>query len=596
MVQKKHLVSLLKNLEVYGETCLTIRNKDAQLVPFRMNDAQKIVHQALKKQFKETGRNRAIVLKARQEGVSTYTAARFFRRLHLMPNQEALVLADEKDRAQTIFGIYDRFASYLPQEVRPMVRYATKQTSLVFDNPDDKARHGIPGLGSKIAIETANDSAAGRGSTLQMVHASEMAFWDKPEEVWISLSQAVTDKGSEVIIESTANGSGNFFHRQWKMAVEGHSDYIPIFLPWFIDPMYQREVTLDYEEEILDTITDQERAWLTDGIQYEGKQHVLTMGQLAWRRDTIRNKMAGDEHTFRQEYPATPDEAFIVSGNSFFDADVLTKYSSQTKPARERVNLVKLGPALIPKFARYGYVRIWMRPGEKKRVEDRAPVYVIAADTASGRQVAAQQFSLDDPERERGGSDFSSADVFDVANRRQVAQIHARLAPEIFAQQLYCLGFWYSQLDKTGAGRPALIAVENNHESGATVLVKLQQDLKYPNLFKHRSVNRRINKITEYVGWRTTGETRMPMLDELAQAIREESIEIPCPETIGEMMTFVRDDSGKPQAQEGTHDDRVISLAIALAISRHASLTKPKNYNKTELSLAGSSNDPTGWF
>lgn len=511
-----------------------------------------------------------------------------------MPNQEALVIAHEKDAAQAIFSIYDRFAGHLPGEVKPMVRYSTKQTSLVFDNPDDKTRGQLPGLGSKIAIETANDTNAGRGSTLQMVHASEVAFWEKPEETWISLQQAVTDYESEVIIESTANGIGNFFHRQWKMAVEGNSDFIPIFLPWWIDPLYAKPVDKQDIEEINDTLTDDEKAWMTEGFEYEGKLHKLTYNQLAWRRDTIRNKMGGKEDLFRQEYPATANEAFLVSGNSFFDEDVLLKYHYSARPHKERLNLIKINQALIPKHARYGYVRVWLRPGEKLNANDRDPVYVIGADTASGRMVAAQEFSMDDPERERGGSDFSCADVFDVANRRQVAQIHARLAPEIFAQQLYCLGFWYSQLDAHGFGTPALIAVENNHDSGGTVLVKLQQDLKYPKLYKSKRYNRRVNRHTEVLGWRTTVETRPVMLDRLSEAVRQESIQIPCEETIAEMMSFVRADDGKPQAQEGAHDDRVISLAIALEVALTTNLTLPRNYNKTELVAVGES--PTGWF
>lgn len=593
-VKKADIAKMLKNLDLYGQACLTIRDKNAEMKPFQLNDAQRIIHKKLHEQYKKEGRVKAIILKARQEGVSTYTAARFFRRLHLMPNQEALVIAHEKDASQTIFGIYDRYASHLPDEVKPMVRYSTKQSSLLFDNPDDKTRGQVKGLNSLINIETANDSNAGRGKTLQMIHASEMAFWEKPEAAWISMNQAATDKGSEVIIESTANGIGNFFHNQWKMAVAGNSDFIAIFLPWWIDPMYARPVDKHDIEEIRDTLTDDEKTWMEEGFEYEGDTHKLTFEQIAWRRDTIRNKLGGKEDYFRQEYPATATEAFLVSGNSFFDEDVLLKYHYQCKPVRERLNLVKMGQALIPKHARYGFVRVWLRPGEKLNKDDREPVYVIGADTASGRMVAAQEYSMDDPERERGGSDFSSADVVDIANRRQVAQIHARLAPELFAQQLFCLGYWYSQVDVHGFGTPALIAVENNHDSGGTVLVKLQQELRYPRLYKSKRYNRRTNRPTEVLGWRTTVETRPVMLDRLSEAVRNESLTIPCEESIAEMMSFVRGDDGKPQAQEGAHDDRVISLAIALEVGQTTNLTLPRNFNKTELVSVGSS--PTGWF
>jgi hypothetical protein len=331
---KKLIARWLSDFQHYSLSCLTIRDKDAQTVPLRLNPPQEIVHVKLSEQYAMKRYIRAIVLKARQEGVSTYTAGRFFRRCHLMRNQEAIVLADEDKRAMTIMSIYDRYLSGLPPEARPMLRSVQRSKEIVFDNPNINERSIKPGLGCKITIETANDPNAGRGGTYQMVHASEMAFWaGDPDTTWLSLMQTVPDHNSEVIIESTANGHGNLFHILWKEAVEGRNEFVPIFLPWWIEEGYQITDLTDEERDfILATMDDYEQSYYEEGITLDpifgfGEEpHKLTIEQLAWRRRTIATKCAGDVRKFRQEYPATPEEAFVVSGNCFFDADVIVRY------------------------------------------------------------------------------------------------------------------------------------------------------------------------------------------------------------------------------------------------------------------------------
>lgn len=578
------------DLEAYSKTLLKIRTKQAEVKTFRFNNAQRIVHDKLKEQYQKEGRIRAIILKARQEGVSTYTAARFFRKVHLWPNQEALIIADELERAKKLFAIYDRFYYLLPEEIQPTTRYVSKQTQMVFDNPDDKTR-GRWSWGSMVSVETAKDEAAGRATTPTLVHASEMAFWPNGEDVWVALRSAVPDMNSEIIIESTANGVGNFFHQFWLDAEEGNNGYLAIFLPWWIHEEYRRPLDKKARAYVKETLDDIEQGYVHEGILFQGKRHKLTLEQIAWRRQTIR-EMQGNERAFRQEYPATPSEAFLVSGNCFFDEEILSKYDQAAKPP-SRHNLVrKSGGILLPK-AQHGYVRVWMKPSQK-REGDREPLYVIAADTASGRQVSAEKSTFSDPNNERGGRDFSSADILDVRNRRQVCQIHGRMAPEIFADLLMLAGYFYSASRRDGTRDPALIAVERNHSSGETVLRLLKEKYRYPRLYYSRLINRRMNKVQQTLGWSTNVETRQPMLDNLAQAIREETIEIPNKDTIKEMFTFVRGEDGKPAGQEGTHDDRVISLAIALFVGEQVNFETPKNYRQTE--LVGTASSSTGLF
>ncbi|MGQ0670834.1 MAG: hypothetical protein ACT4PO_14385 [Actinomycetota bacterium] len=313
-------------------------------------------------------------------------------------------------------------------------------------------------------------------------------------------------------------------------------------------------------------------------IAFQGAHYRLSPEQIAWRRATIRDNFSGDERAFRQEYPATAREAFLVSGNAFFDEQALRAYEERTAAAIARGNFFSRAGIGFERAER-GYVRIFEAP-------DPGGHYVIGADTAEGRLAAARDTSLSDPEGERGGRDFCSADVLKVAERvsnaetgkeelrpcrRQVAHIHGRMAPEVFAAQVRAAGYWYScagQPRQRTTRRPALVGVERNHSSGQTVL-RLLRDGAYPEIFIARQTNLVLNKTTAELGWVTSGLTRMPMLDELAASIRAGEIAIPSAETVRECFTFVLADDGKPQAQEGAHDDRVISLAIALQMARY---------------------------
>jgi hypothetical protein len=565
------LARFRRDLPYYAAACLKITTKDARLVHLEMNRAQQIVHEKLAKQRRETGWIRAIILKARQEGVSTWIAARFFRAIHLWSNTQALVVADEDDRSGILYEIYDRFYENLPPELRIQKRTSLKRKRRALAN------------GSELAVETARDVQAGRAMTVQRLHISELAAWVNADTTMTSLLSAVPPLGSEIVIESTAQGVGNRFHRMWEDAESGNSEWIPIFLPWWIHEEYRRELDDDQRDAILQTLSDWEREAFELGIEWEGELHLLDLEQIAWRRATIANLFEGDERTFRQEFPSTALEAFLVSGNAFFDEEALQDYVRRARPPEIRGNLLKESGGIILRPATRGYLRVWEMPAKGGH-------YVIGADTAEGKLAAARDTGISEPDAERGGRDFNSADVIlveeEVESRdslgklerrrerrmRQVATLHGRMAPEVFAEQLHMLGYLYScagVLGRRTTRVPALEAVERNHASGQTILRILRKELRYPRLFWHRRVNVRVEKPSDVLGWVTNVDTRRPMLDELGRALRQGSIDIPSADTIREMTTFVMGDDGEPEAQEGCHDDRVLSLGITLQMALH---------------------------
>lgn len=561
------------DLALYARKCLRIVTKEPKLLPLEFNPAQKLVHERLSKQFKEHGRVRAIILKARQEGVSTYVSARFYRLATLWPFQNCVVIADKRDRGGTIFGMYERYDTYIPDEWKMEKAHYRAAAKLIYE------------MGSRISVETAKDTDAGRAATIHALHATELALWENAEDVWTAISAAIPKQGSEIIIESTAKGVGNLFHNMWLDATEGRSNYIPIFLPWWIHTDYRDKVSPERDQHLRVTLTPWEEQALHEGIEWEGERHRLSIEQISWRRTTIADDYRGDERAFRQEYPSTPEEAFITTGNAFFDDEALERYRSLARSPM-RANLVSSGDAIAAIRSERGYLRIWTPP-------DTQGHYVIAADTASGRQVSARQ-TFSEAGDERGGKDFNCAHVFDTVSRSFVAQLHGGMAPEVFADQLYMLGRYYSNVgmpDMPERRRPAYMAVEANHESGETVLRILAEDYNYPQLHYHRTFNQRTRKTTSRRGWLTRLENRQQMLDELSQAIRENSVVLPDVDTLREFATFVRDEkTGKPEAVEGTHDDRVIPAAIALQLARDV---RPPKQRKLPEVWVGTS--PTGW-
>lgn len=602
-----HIARCLDNFEYYAANHLKIRNKQGELQPFVMNPAQQLVHKKLSAQLRDTGRIRAIILKARQLGFSTYVAGRFFRRCHLRSLQRGMVIADLNKKSEALFEIYERFYNNLIREMKPeRARYDSGQ-QLVLETD------------SQLVVDTAGNKEAGRATTPQLLHASEIGFWFNAEDVWTAVAPAIPPKGSEVIIESTANGVGNFFHHMWTQAEEGVNGYLPIFLPWWIHEEYEMQVDEDQRKQIVESKDPFERKAQDEGFMWEGKYHRLSVEKLAWRRWIgIPEQAANDPRKFQQEFPTTAQEAFLQSGSGFFDTDRLIELQEKTWKPVMRGRLVEEKSTIKISPVEMGWLRIWNLPGEmvcrnaatdekcspaklkKVKIHDKwvcvnckkdlvPGLYVIGADTASGRKVSSRSF--DDALNERGGRDFSCADVFEVHTRRQVAQLHGGMYPEEFARQLNWLGFLYGS-ESNGRRFPALLGVERNHDSGKTVIRKLQKDYEYPNLYRHRKIATATGAPTPVIGWVTDKSTRGPMLDELGEAVRELSIAIPCADTIREMQTFVQGEDGKAQAQEGTHDDRVISLGICLQIAR------TKNHIPTEVDLPQVEvySGPTGAF
>lgn len=290
---------LRDDFEHYASKCLKIRTKSGQIAPLTLNKAQKYIHGQLEGQRERMGRVRALILKGRQQGCSTYVGGRFYHKTTHGKGLRTFILTHEDAATQNLFEMVERYHDNCHPFVKPSTGAANAK-ELSFDKLD-----------SGYKVGTAGTKGVGRSSTLQLFHGSEVAFWPHAETHASGVMQAIADEpGTEVILESTANGIGNFFHKRWREAETGQSDFIAIFVPWYWQDEYRKDCQADF---VLD---DEE-------LEY-AELYGLTDDQMCWRRAKIRE--LGDPILFKQEYPATAAEAFQMSGHdSYIPAALVAK-------------------------------------------------------------------------------------------------------------------------------------------------------------------------------------------------------------------------------------------------------------------------------
>jgi hypothetical protein len=259
---------------------LKIVDKNGQLVELAPKEAQRSTIEAL------INKNPwQIVLKARQLGLSTIIAAYFIWKVLFNENQRALVVAHTGEASSNIFKIYKRFYENLPSFL--------KLTTLVENTSEIVLKNG-----SSIKVVSASSESA-RGSTANLIHCSEVAFWRDAKTTVASLLQTAGINPT-VILESTANGLNEFFNF-WS---DGESGYNRLFFPWTIDPDYVRsEVPTKFSEKMLEY----------------AKQFGLSQERLNWAQYTFSTKCANNWSNWLQEYAIDPLDCFITTGDRVFD-------------------------------------------------------------------------------------------------------------------------------------------------------------------------------------------------------------------------------------------------------------------------------------
>ena len=499
-----------KDFAKFAEEQIKIVTKDATqgFVPFQLNDAQKYITEKLTEQLNETGKVRAIILKARQQGISTYCAGRVFWKTYFNQHTRSVVMAHDSATSDALFNMSKNLIKNMAAELRPEDKKSNAKEIVIKTSAyKDRDAQG------SYRLYTAGSPEAGRGTTPTIAHLSEVAFWQHDEKILAGLFQGISQAaGTEVILESTANGAQGEFYRLWKGAVAGENEYVPIFLPWFWTKEYTREppgpLDLTIEEEEL------------------MEKYDLTEGQLYWRRLKVAE---GGELKFKQEYPASADEAFIVSGSNVFSVDKLDALIPESP--KKTMNWDHYSKLM--EDHREGKIHVWDYP-------DWDSPYVVAADVSLGV-----------------GQDYSTAVVLNT--RWEVVALYRdnRIDPSLFGEFLFYLGRYYNN---------AFLCVESN-SMGIATLQKLEV-MGYVNLYKQTKIANVSNEESERLGFRTTSATKPVIIGNLKNLIDNEEIRVPSPIMIQEMKDYISTDTGKTEAAPGCHDDTVMALAMACEVLR----------------------------
>lgn len=501
------------NRKQYIENYLKIVNKEGKLLPLKFNYAQQILYDTIKKLRAENKLVRIIILKARQLGLSTGTGGIFCSNTFLNFNMNTGIITHKSDATANLFKMYKLMYQNLPNQLKPSI-LKDNQNTLEFNNENGT------GLNSSIKCMTAGSSGVGRSTTYQQLHMSEYAFWPgNKKDTFLGLVQTVpATPDSMIIIESTPNGYDDFKDK-WDDAVAGKSDFVPLFFPWFLNPEYRMEYN-GFE--------------FTSEEQEMKKIYNLDNEQITWRRWCIKNNCSNDLDQFKQEYPSCPEEAFLSTGKCVFPKEnVISRLQKVKDPVKTGFFKYNYNGKTITTFEfieskKKPYIRIY------ENVKSDYP-YILGGDTAGI------------------GSDSFAGDVINNATGNQCAVLEIELDETEYVMQMFCLGKYYND---------ALICIETNY---STYPVKKLWEMDYTNQYL-RQVDDGLNiKIQDKLGFNTNRATRPVIIAELVEFFKECINLINDRTCLMEALTFIKRADGKQAADDGYHDDRIMSLAIAHA-------------------------------
>ena len=309
-----------------AERLLLVRTRGRRPAWLRANAAQR--------EFERRRGERNIVLKARQMGMTTWAAARFFLKTITQPGTLTLEVAHTQESAEEIFRIVHRFLGWLPEGLRegPLKTGRANVRQIVF-----------PQIDAQYRVVSAGDRNAGRGLTVQNLHCSELARWPgEPAETLAGLRAALAPQ-AEVILESTPDGVGGCFHEEWLKAAE--TGMVRHFFPWWMEARYRAKAA--------------DAASLTDEEQQMRARYGLDLEQIGFRR-RIRADFRG---LTAQEYAEDEESCFLASGESVFEmVAVEARLLTAPEPTARRRN---------------GELEIWLPPVKGRE-------YLVAVDPAGG--------------------------------------------------------------------------------------------------------------------------------------------------------------------------------------------------------------------
>jgi len=502
---------------------------------------QEIIHRLVEDQRKKHGWIRIVIIKGRQLGASTYFAGRAFHLASLNRGVSTLLLAHDEDTAKKIFEKCKTFFNHMNEDLRPLTRRDNRK-ELVFENPDPRTRGQFPGLESTMQFQHAKNILAGTGTTQHFCHISEAAKYNS--QVCALLESSLLPSihlvpGTAIVNESTAFIGGDYFRSCCERAVSGLSEWVPCFIPWFLE-REEYALPLEKGEKIILTPREREiqRIAKRGNKQWNVPPWEVTPEQFKWRRVIIAEREDG-ENIFLQEYPSCPEEAWITMDLNVFSRDRMNELRAGLKNPEYFATILPGGRFVHDNQQKLSpednYLAIWKDP-------ETGHQYDIGVDTSVGVE----------------GGDWSVAEVFDRQTGEQVAEMHVLMDGFELAEKLYWLGYRYNM---------AQIAIEMA-SSGYAVNGGLQR-LGYPYLYIWRHRERSFPTLSSYTGWKTSRESKSYMITVFKERVNKGPFTIHSHVLWNEMYYYIREPGSDPsydiyRGGNGMHDDSVMATGICI--------------------------------
>lgn len=534
------------DFEYWCASCVNIRHKTTGLIgPMVLNYPQRKVLAMLEDDRLNNRPIRLILLKARQWGGSTlmqmYMA--WIQIIH-RENWHSLITAHVKNTAANLRKLYsDTLANY-PEELwegdeKPAFKPMT-------DAPNTRI---IRGRGACVTIASSFSPDSIRGLDIAMAHLSEVAFWQDsdcidPADLIRSISGTVPlEPFSLIVLESTANGVGNFFHSEWTRARAGDSAYRPVFVPWYEIEIYRRPVA--DMKAFIEAMTE---------LDMELWNRGLTLEMIAWYKAKLREM--GEITRMQSEYPTDDLEAFVNSSRDVFGREAVEALRAGCCDAPFKGELqgraltgsdALLDLAFLPDQA--GGLTVWRKPDLDSRLTDR---YVVSVDVGG---------------RSRG-SDYSVIAVFDRfppsgGGPEVVAQWRGHCDHDILGWKAAAIATWYSH---------ALLVIESNSldsaSAGSAAYILEELNAAYDNLYSRtvRTNTSGRETVESHVGFHTNHRTKALIITMLIAMVRERGYTERDAGALTEMSVYQQLPSGNYAAKKGFHDDVLMTRAIGLYV------------------------------
>jgi hypothetical protein len=520
---------------------LPIRDKLSQrLVPFALNPSQRKVHNALKRQHDRHRPMRAVVLKARRQGISTYFDSLLAVHGIARSGTNGMCVTHDFKSSKELFKIPKTLVteSVGDQKTLKSMLNLTGMTQhkIIFPHKEGD---------SYFTIATAGNVEGGRGMSLTDLHCSEAAFYPG-EGTFAALLPTVPNSPDTIIaIETTANGRtgiGQSFFDFWNSSVRGDTDFTAIFLSWLIDP-----TCVDYDHPVPDAPKDDdERLLMVEGVNIDGKLVRASREQIAWRRMTIDSPACrGYVEIFDQEFPVTPDVAFISTGEPAFTREEMAIARNSVQPFTgvtgswpKRVEIRMDDGHVSCKESSTSPIFQWEPPLKDHR-------YYFGVDAARGKDEG----------------DFAAIVGCDGDTGNQVLRYQQRVDPEFLARLCNYIGLYYNR---------AMLCIELTGNLGLWCQSRLRDYFHYPNLYRWRGT--RDDKVAPGLvggkrggtyGWETTYRSRERAFISYREAILHRMFTVRDEEVVRQMDLCTRKDSWERWEIEMGHDDVLMATLLA---------------------------------